>query len=285
VSRSVTDLARRVASAVALLALVSCGGDSRVPETGSGAGSDGAVEDAGIGGSSSAEPRADEGWQELFDGSSLAGWRGFGSEGPPVGHWVVEDGCIRKVASGNVPTQDDGQPLQGGDLMSIDAWSDFELELEWRVSAGGNSGVKYNVSEELSRLHPPERAALGFEYQILDDDRHADGEIASHRAGALYDLVAPDVGRKHPSPVGEWNRARIVFAGGRGEHWLNGEKLVEFDVASEEFRAAYEASKYLPIEGFADLRRGHVVLQDHGDDAWFRNIRIRPVEGQHDEHE
>src|SRR5438876_12254360 len=125
------------------------------------------------------------GWRLLFDGRTLRGWRGLGYDTVPTAHWVVVDGAIKKIASGNVPKLPDGQPAQGGDLMTLDTFGDFELSWEWKVTPGANSGVKYNVSEELSMAQAPNHAALGFEYQILDDDRHPDGALPSHRAGAL----------------------------------------------------------------------------------------------------
>ncbi len=131
---------------------------------------------------------------------------------------------MQKFASGTVPVQADGQPLEGGDLMTVETFGNFELSFEWKVSPGGNSGIKYNVSEELSVANPPKYAALGFEYQILDDERHPDGELPSHRAGALYDMIAPN-SSKQLRPAGEFNSSRIVFRGSHGEHWLNGEKV------------------------------------------------------------
>jgi len=216
------------------------------------------------------------GWRLLFDGRTLSGWRGLGYDSVPTAHWKVADGAIEKIASGNVPKLADGQPAHGGDLMTVDSFGDFELAFEWKVAPGANSGVKYNVSEQLSMSQAPNHAALGFEYQILDDDRHEDGKLPSHRAGALYDLIAPNA-RKHVRPVGEWNRSRIVFRGGHGEHWLNGEKIVEFDLGTPRMDSLIAASKYRSIPGFADRREGggHIVLQDHGDEAYFRSIKVR----------
>lgn len=217
-----------------------------------------------------------EGWQLLFDGASFDGWRGLGRDAVPEAHWIIEDGAIRKVASGAVPTAADGQPMEGGDLMTVDTYEDFELVLEWKVSEGGNSGIKYNVSEEMSTAHPPSHAALGFEYQILDDDRHPDAQNGPTRiAGALYDMIPPDSAAKQLRPVGEYNTARIIFQGNHGEHWLNGAKVVEYDLGTARFDSLLARSKYAPTEGFADRRAGHLVLQDHGDDVWFRNIKIR----------
>lgn len=216
-----------------------------------------------------------EGWELLFDGESFSGWRGLGREEIPEAHWVIEDGSIRKVASGNIPTAPDGQPLEGGDILSVEAFDDFELYFEWRVAPGANSGVKYNVSETMSVENPPEHAALGFEYQILDDDRHPDALNGPTRTtAALYDMIHPN-DQKRLAPVGEFNRSRIIFDGNRGEHWLNGELVVSYLLDSSDFEARLAASKYRDITGFADRREGHIVLQDHGDDVWFRSIKIR----------
>lgn len=248
-------------------------------------GADGAVRDGAARGPAALEGPANrltveekaQGWVLLFDGATFAGWRGLGRSGVPEKHWVIEDGAIKKVPSGEVPLQADGQPLEGGDLMTREAFRNFELVFEWKISPGGNSGVKYNVSEEMSIANPPRSAALGFEYQILDDERHPDAKNGPHRtAAALYDLVAPE--GKRLEPVGEFNRARIVFAGGRGEHWLNGVKVLSYDLGTPRMNELLTRSKYKDIVGFADKRSGHIVLQDHADAAWFRNIKLRRLE-------
>ncbi|MGQ0712863.1 MAG: 3-keto-disaccharide hydrolase [Gemmatimonadaceae bacterium] len=218
------------------------------------------------------------GWRPLFDGRSLAGWRGLGYDSVPTAHWRVVDGAIAKIPTAKVPRQADGQPASGGDLMTIDAFRDFELAFEWRVAPGANSGVKYNVSEELSLAQAANHAALGFEYQVLDDVRHPDNQIATHLAGSLYDILAPSA-VKRLRPVGDWNSARIILRGNHGEHWLNGAKVVEFDLGTPRLDSLLARSKYKPIAGFADRRRGHIVLQDHGDEVYFRSIRIRELNG------
>jgi hypothetical protein len=230
----------------------------------------------------------DTGWRLLFDGRTLNGWRGIGYDTVPSAHWVVVNGAIKKIASGDVPRMADGRPLAGGDLMTVDSFADFELSFEWKVTPGANSGVKYNVSETMSIAQGgagtpggPTHSPLGFEYQILDDDRHEDGKLATHRSAALYDLIAPRVGAKHSAPhlrpVGQWNRSRIVFRKNHGEHWLNGQKVVEFELGSARMDSLLAASKYKTIPGFGERRMGHIVLQDHGDEVYFRNIKVRPL--------
>ena len=219
------------------------------------------------------EAEKTEGWKLLFDGKTFDGWRGLGRDTVPEGHWVIEDGTIKKVESGEVPLQADGQPLRGGDLMTIEQFENFELAFKWRISLGGNSGIKYNVSEEMSTAGGPRRAALGFEYQVLDDDNHPDGKDENHRAAGLYDMIAPE--DKQLRPVGEFNQSRIVFQGNHVEHWLNGIKVVEYDLGTARFDSLLAASKYNNIPGFADKRKGHIVLQDHTDAVWYRTIKIR----------
>jgi hypothetical protein len=214
------------------------------------------------------------GWRLLFDGTSLAGWRGLGSDSVPTAHWRVVDGAIAKTAIAKVQRQADGQPAAGGDLMTIESFRDFELAFEWRVTPGANSGVKYNVSEELSLAHATNNAALGFEYQVLDDVLHPDNKIMTHLAGALYDIIAPSPA-KGLRPVGAWNSARIILRGDHGEHWLNGVKVIEFDLGTPRLDSLLAQSKYKPIPRFAERRRGHIILQDHGDEVYFRSLKVR----------
>ena len=217
------------------------------------------------------------GWRLLFDGKTFDGWRGLGYDTVPSAHWKIENGTIRKLADGDVPRLADGQPAAGGDLMTRDTFRDFELSWEWKISRAGNSGVKYNVSEEISMANAPNHAALGFEYQMLDDSLHEDNKVPSHRAGALYDLIPPSA-NKILAPVGQWNSSLIVFRGNHGEHWLNGKEIVEFELATPRMDSLLAKSKYRDIKGFGDKRAGHIVLQDHVDEVFFRNIKIRRLQ-------
>lgn len=215
-----------------------------------------------------------DGWQLLFDGKSFDGWRGIGIEGIPEGHWKIVNGAIQKIASGDVPTRPDGQPLKGGDLMTKKTYKDFELKFEWKISPGGNSGVKYNVIEEVS-IKNGWTSALGYEYQVLDDDKHSDNLNPTHRSGSLYDMI--EAKGKTLKPVGEFNTARIVFVGNHLEHWLNGKKVVEADTDTPEFEAIFQKSKYHKHPNFTVHKNAHIVLQDHGNDCWYRNIKIKII--------
>lgn len=170
----------------------------------------------------------------------------------------------------------DGQPTLGGDLITASSFRDFELAFEWKVASASNSGVKYNVSEEMSRQYSGNHAALGFEYQVLDDSLNDDNKVPSHRAGALYDLTSPNE-TKRLMPVGQWNRSVILMKGNHGEHWLNGAIVVRFDLKTAHMDSLVAKSKYRTIPGFADRREGHIVLQDHGDEVWYRSIKLREI--------
>jgi hypothetical protein len=226
------------------------------------------------------------GWHLLFDGKTFAGWRGLGYDSVPTAHWTVENGSIKKIANKDVAKGPDGRRLPGGDLISKQAYGDFELSWDWKMTPAGNSGLKYNVSEALSGGQPSNvlrpatgtrgvsHSAIGFEYQMIDDDRHSDGKLPTHRSGALYDMLVPSADKKL-APVGEWNHSRIVFVGNHGEHWLNGVKVVEYDLGTPRVDSAFQHSKFHTMPWYPQKRTGHIVLQDHGDEVYFRNIKIK----------
>lgn len=220
------------------------------------------------------------GWQLLFDGKSFDGWRGVGQDRIPEGHWTIEDGVLHKVPSGDVPVAADGQPVDGGDIMTVDTYENFELSWEWKTTNEGNSGVKYNVSEEISMSVGSPTGAIGFEYQMLDDRGHPAADRESRNTtGGLYDLIpARPIAEKDLKPVGEWNRSRIVLDGNHGEHWLNGQKQLEYELGTARFDSLVAASKFSDIENFATKKSGHIVFQDHTTPAWFRNVKIRAID-------
>jgi hypothetical protein len=199
------------------------------------------------------------GWQLLFNGKDLTGWKGYKKDAPGAA-WVVEDGAIALTAGG------------AGDLMTAAEYGPFELSLEWKISPKGNSGVIYLVKEMDGADNTYN---TGPEMQVLDNDGHADGKFPSHRAGALYDIETPPDGAV--KPVGEWNEARIVFTGSKIEHWLNGQKTAESSYGDEAWKKKVAASKFKQWPMFGTLASGHIALQDHGDKVWYRNIKIKPL--------
>lgn len=221
---------------------------------------------------------AAQGWKLLFDGKTFEGWRGLGRDDVPKEHWKIEEGTIRKLNSGLVPSLPDGQPEEGGDLMTTSAFDNYELYFEWKLTKAGNTGLKYNVSEEMSKESGSPYSALGFEYQLLDDnDTIYLGKLKpSQYTGCLYDMIAP-VGAV-VRPLGEYNSSRILIDGNNVEHWLNGKKVVHYEFGSQQLDSLFKLSKYQDIPNFQQKRKGHIVLQNHKDDAWFRNIKIREIE-------
>lgn len=205
------------------------------------------------------ESEAKEGWKLLFDGRSTAEWRGFRQEGFPGSGWVAEDGALHHVGGAG-----------GGDIITRETFQDFELALEWRVAPGANSGIMYLVTEEGGATW-----ATGPEMQVLDDERHPDGGNRLSSAGSLYGLIAAPAGVVRPA--GEYNRIRIRVERRHVEHWMNDVKVVEYDLDGDEFRGLVDRSKFRDMEGYAKATRGHIALQDHGDDVWYRNLKIRTL--------
>jgi hypothetical protein len=192
----------------------------------------------------------------LFDGRTLDGWRAFMSEGPPPG-WAAVDGTLARTGP-------------GGDILTTDEFGDFELRLQWKIAEGGNSGIFFRVVSEGSQVWES-----GPEMQILDNARHVDGKNPLTSAGSNYGLHAPvrDVTR----PIGEWNDVRLVVAGAKVEHWLNGVKVVEYELWSPAWESLVKGSKFVTMPAYGRAKRGRIALQDHGDPVWFRNITIRPM--------
>lgn len=193
-------------------------------------------------------------WVSLFDGKTIAHWRGFKMATVPDG-WRVVDGTITRTGD-------------GADLVSREQYTNFEFEFEWKVPPGGNSGIMFRVTEALERTYHS-----GPEYQILDNARHADGKNPLTSAGANYALHAPT--RDASRPVGEWNQGRLIVNGNNVQHWLNGEKVVEYTLGTPQWTALVKASKFNEWPQYGREPRGHLVIQDHGDRVQFRNLRIR----------
>jgi hypothetical protein len=197
------------------------------------------------------------GWKLLFDGRTTAGWRGFGKPAFPEKGWVVENGCLKHLARGG-----------GGDLVTAETYDDFELTFEWRIAPAGNSGVKYFILEE--RGQP-----IGHEYQLVDDQGNADGRRGPKwQTSAFYDCL-PAATNKVLRPLNEFNQSRILVQGKHVEHWLNGTKTVEYELESEALRGVIAQSKFRNVPGFGNKVAGRILLQDHGDEVWFRNVKLR----------
>lgn len=211
-----------------------------------------------------------EGWQLLFNGKNFEGWRGAYKEHFPDSGWAIVDGCLSKIKSKG------GESRAGGDIVTKQTFSNFELVVDWKITKEANSGIKYFVTEFQPK---PPGSAIGLEFQILDDENHPDaklGKNGNRKAGSLYDLI-PAPTNKKLNPVGEWNTARIVSKGNHVEHWLNGEKTIEYERGSETFKNTVAESKYKIWKNFGEAKEGHILLQDHGDEVFFRNIKIRKL--------
>lgn len=210
------------------------------------------------------EERA-EGFELLFDGRTTAGWRAFRGEKFPEAGWTVEQGALRHPAGGG-----------GGDIVTEAGYGDFELRFDWAVGKRANSGVIYRVLETEKTTY-----MTGPEYQVLDDAGHEPAPSANTSAGSLYALTEPFA--KTLNPAGTWNSAGIVVRGWQVEHWLNGKKIVDCDLASDELRGRIAASKFAAWPAFATAARGLIALQDHGDEVWYRSLRIRELPAKKDE--
>lgn len=217
-----------------------------------------------------------QGWELLFDGKTFKGWRGLGRETVQNDHWKVENGTIRKV-NNEEALKSTGEEIDGGDLCTIETFDNFELSFEWKIKKDGNSGIKYNVSEEISLSYGGKHSALGFEYQILDDDSEKyKGKLqASQYTAGLYGMYKAENVRINPP--GEFNHSSILLNGNHGEHWLNGVKVLEYEFATAEFDSLFQLSKYHKYPDFEKKRKGHIVITNHSDDSWYRNIKIRQI--------
>ncbi|MEO1450218.1 MAG: DUF1080 domain-containing protein [Bacteroidota bacterium] len=229
-----------------------------------------------------------QGWELLFDGKSTRGWRGAGKDAFPKGGWKVEKGELVVEAS------DGGESTNGGDIVTAEEYQMFEFKVDFKLSEGANSGIKYYITES----YGSNASAIGLEYQLLDDERHPDakkGKNGNRTVGSLYDLIPASSGKDVKKP-GQWNQARLVvhgirmndipnqafkkkapdqFVGAYVEHWLNGKLILTYERGNQAFDALVARSKYEKWEGFGHWQSGHILLQDHGDEVRFRSIKVR----------
>lgn len=207
-------------------------------------------------------------WVDLFDGKSFTGWHRYGGE--PVGSaWKIQDGAMW-LDSG--PDDDGHTEDGGGDIVTNKAYGNYELELEWRISECGNSGIIYNVQESDEYAYP---WMTGPEMQVLDNSCHPDAKFPTHRAGDLYDIQS--VQEENPQPVGQWNRVKLVVTDGEAQHWMNGVKQVVYQNTGESWSEKISNSKFKDMDKWGTFTEGKICLQDHGDPVWYRNIRIRQL--------
>ena len=217
-----------------------------------------------------------EGWRLLWDGATTAGWRGAKLDRFPEGGWKIGDGVLSVVKGSGAESRN------GGDIVTNEKYANFELEVDFKLTKGANSGIKYFVDTELNK---GEGSAIGCEYQILDDEFHPDAKLGAdgnRTLGSLYDLIAPDASYYAPDETTskrfnqyDWNRARIVVSGRSVCHYLNGIKVVEYERGNQMWRALVARSKYAVWPNFGLAREGRILLQDHGDEVSFKNIKIR----------
>ena len=202
------------------------------------------------------------GWKPLFDGKTTTGWHSFKKDTFPTNCWDVQDGWLHCTGK------------RGGDIVSDSMFDQFDLQWDWKVAPVGNSGVKYFVTDD-------RKEALGHEYQMLDDEKNLDAveHNGTRLTASFYDVLAPTVKTPVKAP-GEINHSRVLVKGDHVEHWLNGIKVVEYDCGSEAVKAAVAASKFKTVAGFGERAKGHILLQDHNSEVWFRNIKLRALAGQ-----
>lgn len=202
----------------------------------------------------------------IFNGKDFTGWHTFNKTEPISDKWQIEDGAMHLTARG------------GGDLVTDKEYENFELELDWKIAEGGNSGIMWGVVEDKKFCCP---YMTGPEMQVLDDERHADakaGKDGNHKAGSLYDLIPP-ASFEYVKPAGQWNTAkmRIDHKANKGTFWLNGKQTVQFDLSGPGWDALVANSKFKKWADFAKYPKGKIAIQDHGDKVWFKNIKIKEL--------
>lgn len=210
-----------------------------------------------------------DGWKLLFNGENSEGWRGAKLDGFPAKGWVIEDGILKVMPA------DGAESNNGGDIVTTKTYKDFILKVDFKITEGANSGIKYFVDPTLNK---GQGSAIGCEFQILDDLRHPDAKLGvkgNRTLGSLYDLIpAPS---DKPFNIDSFNTATIVVKGDKVEHWLNGVKLLEYTRNNQEWDALVAYSKYKDWPDFGNLGEGYILLQDHGNEVWFKNIKIKEL--------
>ncbi len=244
---------RRIAFALLALALCACGGGPK--ET---------AQDNSL---TSQEKK--DGWALLWDGKTTEGWRGAKLDAFPDHGWVIEDGVLKVLSS------DGSESTNGGDIITTRLYKNFILKVDFKITEGANSGIKYFVDPTLNK---GTGSAIGCEFQVLDDLRHPDAKLGvkgNRTLGSLYDLIPAPADK--PFDINSWNTAQVVVQGNHVEHWLNGVKLLEYERNNQEWNALVAYSKYKDWPNFGNYEEGYILLQDHGDEVWYKNIKIKEL--------
>jgi hypothetical protein len=211
------------------------------------------------------------GWKLLWDGKTTDGWRGAKLDEFPEQGWQMEKGELTVLASGGA------EAAAGGDIVTEEIYGDFELKVDFKITEGANSGIKYYVDTDINK---GPGSSIGLEYQILDDENHPDAKLGNHDGSrtiaSLYDLIKADP-NKLVNPIGEWNSAYIISKNNHVEHWLNGMKVLEYERKSPEYSKLVSESKYTDWPNFGEAEKGHILLQDHGNRVSFRNVKIKSL--------
>lgn len=209
-----------------------------------------------------------KGWKLLWDGKTTNGWRGAKLTEFPTNGWEIKNGVLNVLSSGGAESS------AGGDIVTTELYKDFELTVDFKLTPGANSGIKYYVDTNINK---GSGSSIGLEYQILDDNLHPDAKKGNHEGSrtvsSLYDLIQADT-NKPIKPIGEWNTAYLISKNNHVEHWLNGVKVLEYERKSENFKKLVSESKYVKWPKFGELEKGQILLQDHGDLVSFKNIKI-----------
>jgi len=258
---------RFAAIAIAMTVMAGCTESTQADQGRKLAGEENCSESVGPNELTKAEKK--QGWVLLFDGKTTKGWVGIGKDSFPKTGWKIEDGIL------TVNPDIEKGAKRGGDIITLKTYDDFDFKIDFNITEGANSGVKYFVRQEDAK----KGKGLGLEFQILDDAKHRDakkGIDGNRTVGSLYDLITADESKK-VNPHGQWNTARIISKGKKVEHWLNGKKMLEYDRSTKEFADLVAGSKYKKIKGFGLAEKGYILLQDHRNTLSFRNVKIREL--------